>query len=81
MRTKWTVSSYRANKAKPHIKACQSSRPIIHLLTDGDDVIMAPVLLMTYTPVMRVLNGREEAAFLGFDRTGMVLELSYQSVT
>lgn len=52
VRTKWTVSSYRANKSKPHIKACQRSSPIIHLLTDEDDVIMAPVLLMTYTPVM-----------------------------
>ena len=49
--TKWTVFSYTANKAKPHIKACQRSSPIIHLLTDGDDVIMGPVLLMTYTPV------------------------------
>lgn len=30
--------------------------PIIHLLKDEDDVIMAPVLLVTYTPVMDVVT-------------------------
>lgn len=60
VRTKWTVSSHRANKTEPHIKACRRSGPIIHLLTDGDDLIMAPALLMTYTPVMSVLNGSKK---------------------
>lgn len=65
VRTKWTVSSYKANKTKPHIGACQRCGSIIHLLTDEDDVLMAPVLHMTYTLVMEVLNARtEDMAFL-----------------